>query len=128
MAAGLVELADSSRPRVPMIEAGATHITTRLTEPLLVCELYPGVLVVDTYSGPFTVLEYADRVEALPAGQERTFPITERTAELAAALYEEKAYWASAAEARCGRRSSGPDVPEGQIGPEPREQPQTVGE
>ncbi|MFE2122412.1 hypothetical protein ACFW9U_17385 [Rhodococcus aetherivorans] len=73
-----------------MIEVEATHITTGLTEPLLVCELYPGILVLDTYSGPFTVLTYGNRVKRLPAGQGRTFPIREHTAELAAKEYDEQ--------------------------------------
>lgn len=72
-----------------MIELEATHITNHFGKHnRLVCELHPGILVVDGY-GAYTVLTYGGNVDTLPAGQGRTFPVRERVAERAAELYDE---------------------------------------
>ncbi|MEV0947516.1 hypothetical protein [Rhodococcus sp. NPDC049939] len=74
-----------------MIEVEATHITNEIDPQRrrLVCELYPGILVFHGSSGPSTVREAGKLVDPLPnPGGERTFPITERTAELAAEEYD----------------------------------------
>ncbi|MFE2122413.1 hypothetical protein ACFW9U_17390 [Rhodococcus aetherivorans] len=72
-----------------MIEVEATHITVGDTYPRLVCELYPGVFLVDGYRGCYSVLRFAERVEPLPHAGDRVFPVTERSAEDAAEMYEE---------------------------------------
>ncbi|MCD2111422.1 hypothetical protein LQ384_09970 [Rhodococcus rhodochrous] len=71
-----------------MMEVEATHITVGDTYPRLVCELYPGVFVVDGYTGCYSVLRFADRVEPLSHEGDRVFPIKERSAEDAAQMYE----------------------------------------
>ncbi|MEV0947514.1 hypothetical protein [Rhodococcus sp. NPDC049939] len=74
-----------------MIEVEATHITNEIDpeDRRLVCELYPGILVFDGISGPFTVREAGKLVDPLPnPGGERTFLITDRVAELAAEEYD----------------------------------------
>lgn len=71
-----------------MIEVEATHITVGDTYPRLVCELYPGVFLVDGYRGCYSVLRFADRVEPLEHKEDRVFPVSERSAEDAAEMYE----------------------------------------
>lgn len=71
-----------------MIEVEATHITRHLDKNVLVCELYPGVLVLDTRPGAFLVTQIGGKVKKLPAGQQRTFLIPDRQADVAAAAYE----------------------------------------
>lgn len=71
-----------------VIELEATHITNHFGPyNRLVCELYPGILVVDGY-GAYTAVTYGGYVDRLPAGQGRAFPVRERTAERAAELYD----------------------------------------
>lgn len=71
-----------------MIEVEATHITHHLgKDNRLVCELYPGVLVVDGF-GPYSVLTYGGNVTRLPANSERTFPIPDRYADQALEMYD----------------------------------------
>ncbi|MBH0120025.1 hypothetical protein I0Q12_11070 [Rhodococcus sp. CX] len=71
-----------------MIKVDATHITTHLTENVLVCELYPGVLVLDTYPGAFLATQMGGNVTKLPVGQQRTFSIPDVQVEGAAAAYK----------------------------------------
>jgi hypothetical protein len=60
-----------------MIEVQATHITNA-RDPRrrsLVCELYPGILLIHGQSGAMTVNTFGRRVERLPKPQrDRTFP------------------------------------------------------
>ncbi len=60
-----------------MIEVEATHITTRRNPAALVCEVFPGVYVVDG-GGVHTVREGGNAFAPLPEGQDdRTFPVNE---------------------------------------------------
>ncbi|MEV0947517.1 hypothetical protein [Rhodococcus sp. NPDC049939] len=73
------------------MEVRATHITTQ-SDPSrrrLVCELYPGILVIDGHPGPTSVITFGNRVAPLHPGSDRPFPIFEFTADLAAEMYEE---------------------------------------
>ncbi|AHK33000.1 hypothetical protein OPAG_00203 [Rhodococcus opacus PD630] len=68
---------------LPMLEVRATHFTTIPGSRTLVCELYPGILVVAKY-GVCTVLTYGNAVELLPPRSDERLAMTSGQAVLAA--------------------------------------------
>ncbi|MEV0947515.1 hypothetical protein [Rhodococcus sp. NPDC049939] len=79
------------------MEVQATHITTQ-SDPSrrqLVCELYPGILIIDGFHSPSSVISFGSRVVPLPPGSNRPFPIYESTAEEAAEMYQENVDYAA---------------------------------
>lgn len=72
---------------VDKIDVEATHLTKRKVPQALVCELYPGIFVVDG-GGTHYASTSAHLFEPLPKNSGRTFPIDEIRAERAADMYE----------------------------------------
>jgi hypothetical protein len=67
----------------PMLEVRATHFSTALHSRPLVCELHPGILVVEKYA-VYTVLTYENLVESLPPSSDERLAMTSGQAVLAA--------------------------------------------
>lgn len=75
------------------IEVEATHVTRRGPDgPRLVCELYPEYFIVDG-GGAIPAHMAGTLIDRLPAGSDRTFPISEARAEEAAEWYENRRDW-----------------------------------
>ncbi|MBV6762181.1 hypothetical protein [Rhodococcus opacus] len=72
--------------RRPMLELKATHFSTSLSSKRPVCELYPGILVVER-SGVSTVSTYGNSVELLPPRSDERFLMTPGQAVCAALKY-----------------------------------------
>lgn len=89
-----------------MIEAEATHITNDKEQRhrRLVCELYPGILVVYGHSGASSVNTFGGRVEPLRSGSGRRLRIPDHVVGEASYLYDKLMNYAELA-----RRSRGRD-------------------
>jgi hypothetical protein len=59
----------------PLLEVRATHFTTAPGSRTLVCELYPGILVLERY-GVCSVLTYGNSVELLPPRRDERLAMT----------------------------------------------------